>query len=206
MRSLATDRPAFIFDVDEVIVAWRPAFLAWMRQLGHLVVGDNDSCYDFRSALPELSPEMKDRWVERFNHSEAYATLAPVPGAAEALNRLRDAALATPFVVVSAVGEGFSTVRHRTAMLAALGCAFDRLHYVGVKGSKAAVFARYQAGSVVFEDNPRHADAALALGHTVVLFDQPYNKAWRGGGGHWSRVEDWDEAVAVALDRERKGF
>jgi hypothetical protein len=194
-------RKALIFDVDEVILQWRPAFLAWMARQGHRLVDGDDTCLDFSGRLPELKHDEVPAWVERFNASPDYADLKPLPWADLTIRQLvlRDFA---PWraVVVTAAGSSFSALRHRTEALSRITTCFDELHYVGIREAKADYFARYQAGSIVFEDPVLHAKDALALGHRVVFFGYPYNRDCPDDLPGLVRVENWRQARAAALN------
>jgi hypothetical protein len=189
-------KPAFIFDVDEVIVEWRPAFLQWMERQGFVVVQCNDDCWDFTGLLPGMASEVRDRYIEEFNRSADYANLQTRACATLVLRALRRWYCENIFAVVSATGCGFSTIAHRTRMLHDLGAGFDRVHYLEVKQPKAEVFGRYPVGSVVFEDSPAHAQSAFEAGHRVVLFDQPYNRRF-GAGPSVRRVVGWGGAFGA---------
>lgn len=192
--TLKTNR-ALIFDVDGVMLDWHGGFRNWMGGQGFEDALPDETHYDLTKHFPKFNQEGIVEQINKFNRDEQYAHLPHVPGVTAGLHDLwHSHAAHLRFVVVSATGRHIKTIYHRTYSLMDFP-PFDECYFLDVADKKGGTFALFDTGSIVFEDNVKHAEEAVRRGHHVVLVDRPYNSDLEGE--HIHRIFHWKEALPI---------
>ncbi len=158
-------RPLIVCDVDEVLAAFMAGFEPYLHEQalyftwasysldGNIRRRDDDS---------PIAPAEVRRLVAAFfaDHTE---TLAPVPGAAEALRALAGRA---QIVILSNIPDAQRAARAR--WLARHGLAYPVVANSGSKGPAVAeLAARAKAPAFFIDDSPRHHRAVAELAGAV---------------------------------------
>lgn len=79
----------YVFDCDDVLLDWQQGFSRFMSARGMDLAPEGPSQWDMADWIG-CSPDAALSWVSRFNNSESFAYLNAMPGAYEAVWRLRD--------------------------------------------------------------------------------------------------------------------
>lgn len=117
------------------------------------------------------------------------ATMAPIPGATDALWRLSDAGI---WIRVITHRLYVNWAHHRAVGDTARWLDEQRIPYRDLcfLGAKPEV----QADAYI-DDAAHNIEALRAAGNTVIAFDQPYNRHLDG-----LRAHDWDEVEAIVVE------
>ena len=133
--------------------------------------------------LAGLSPGDVQAFLEDFHRSGGYRSMAPIPGAREALTRL---AARHRIVLVTARPE--ETRPDTEAWLAEHGIPYHALIFSNGAGKHGL-----QPYDRFVEDRPAFALELAEAGVPVLLFDAPWNR--RVAHPRIRRVRDWQEAL-----------
>jgi len=191
-------RPTLALDVDGVLLDWSAGFDAWLRTVGvepafPLV---DTRHFDFRDVLGHLPYEDRLALIRRFNTDEAMGALPLIPGALEAIQRLRDHGLR--LVAVTAPGDDPATIRLRQAQLERF--ALDDIEILALNANKVEALLRHGARALVDDSPKKIAEAEAALG-TAFAYTWPYNI------DHpicqTRRLFAWDTCLSKVLDHFR---
>lgn len=165
-----------VFDVDDVLVAWREAFYNWMKENGHApaIAYDADSSWSMLDSFPQFDMDGLRVHIRAFNCSRHYGELPVVPHAEEAVARLR--AILGPssrFVAVTATGSDPETRAMRRLQLRRFG--LDEVRFVNLGHSKMPHLEELQPDLIV-DDSPSVIKEALASGMPILAKDAVYNR------------------------------
>ena len=163
-------------DVDEVIADSVAVYLPTLNDLfGRTLTRDDLTRYQFEETFVLSPAEMKAFW-KSFSSGGGWERIRPVPGAAEALGRLR-----ARHEVVVVTGRPEEHVGERTRRwLAAHAIPHDSLVFRGETDKEAAVRRATDDGrglDVLVEDHWAFAEAVAEHGVPVLLVDCPWNRS-----------------------------
>ena len=198
--------PIIAVDIDEVLCPFVPALAAWHnREYGTTLSVENFRSYTFADVWGG-SREAAAAKVSSFFASSDFASLAPLPGAGEALRALAPHAR---LVVVTARAHAVAGTT-RTFLDAHYGGLFaDVLHSnawsaSGPRESKATLCARINA-HLLIDDNHQYAHEVALAGIPTLLFGAyPWNEG-SCSSSQVTRVADWPEALREVLARLEDG-
>lgn len=184
--------PLILTDVDETVLSFADPFQSWMLEQGYTAKRRLRDHYEIPTTF-DLDPGKELALIDAFSTSAAMGALPPEPDAAEVLPVLHQRGFT--FTAVSAcVGHDPVPQRRRQNLENAFGFAWQDVHCVGIRRSKAAVLSSYQP-SIWVEDHRDHANTGAALGHRAFLIDRPYNQGAVERGV--TRVSSWHEIIAI---------
>lgn len=189
------------WDVDDVLLAWREGFHAWMGRNGlpGRLRPEESVLADFSDCWPELGGDGVQDQVRLFNRSEDFLSLRRLPGAAEAVAASRIAGgPGCRLIAVTAAGTHPATAAMRKAQIEGFG--FDGFRILPLGASKAEALADLLA-AVMIDDSPRVLAEAAGLGLKTVAKSQPYNLSAAAD----ARVGCWISDVEALLEILRTG-
>lgn len=129
-----------------------------------------------------------------------FRTMAPLPGAADALWRLSDAGVWVRIITHRlCVNWGHAVaVADTVEWLDRAGIPYRDICFLGAKPEVEA--------DAYVDDGPHNVEALRAKGDVVIVFDQPYNRHLEGPrAGGWADVEELVAGLAAAKGSPLQG-
>lgn len=181
-------------DVDGVLLDWEAKFDSWIQQQGYKFNPVHDSQYDIntRYGIPHGEGQA---WVEKFNSSSDFESLAPWKDSVEYVKRL--AAEGWQFIAITTAGDHPWThgLRWNNLINVFGEGVFKSLHVLPIHGDKGTELAKYKdSGLYWIEDKLSNAELGTKFGLTPLLMDAPYNRDYHGA---IRRVNDWKEIYSI---------
>ncbi len=203
-------RPLLISDCDEVLLYMLTPFTQWLDE-AHDVVFDIDNLFDgqngdYRNAMQSRSGEPIDAtriWplLKGFFETEMHRQ-KPIPGAVEAINRLRHHA---DIVILTNLTDDAREAR--AAQLAAVGIEAPVFTNQGGKGATMqAIIAEYSPSVAVFVDDLPHQHHSVATTVPEIMrlhmVGEPRvaRQMSKAETAH-ARIDDWYDAERWIMDR-----
>ena len=190
--------PDIVLDIDEVILDWRTAFVAWMVANGHelrrAIAGH--TAWDLAPMFGITDTCAWNTAIDGFCASDSYRALPFLDGARDGLAALAQMVIGRArLVALTATGNGDAAFAARHSLLSAL--PFDEAIVIRHGESKVPHLQRL-APLVFIDDAPGNVAEAIAAGIRAQVFDRPFNR-----GGYLPRVAGWPallEMVDEVLD------
>ncbi len=179
------DAPLAVIDIDDVLADTTPLMLDHLnRKLGTAYTMDDMHVFGMSQALSIPREEV----VLLINSNEFQMEIAPMPGAAAGLARLREQGCEVWLVT----GRPEIVRPSTEAWLARGGFAYDHL-VMGLAGSEK-VEALPRAPLLACDDRADAVTAYAAVAQVAYLYARPWN---RDGAGpeNMRRVEGWGEII-----------
>lgn len=184
-----------LVDADNVLLDFNTSFYQWIEAEKNLTpTASYNTIYQFEKLYGTTLEEMADHIAE-FSHSETFASLPPLEGSIEAIQRLRERGYT--FEAITACHDSPEVRAARESALHG-GYGITDIHYVGLGNDKFDILARYRPSFWV-EDNLKNAMDGSMAGHYTFLIDYGYNRS-SDKGIH--RVKDWAEIESVLVEME----
>jgi len=175
-------------DIDEVLCRFAEAFEAWRtgRPIGTRDVGD---CH--------FAASMEDAAQARgaFVASEAFAQIPPVPGALEALRRLKALGLRPECVTTRSELLRGPTERYLERFFPGL---ISRVHFVLVR--QKGLICKNIGARLLIDDQLQNVADAIACGVHAIIFDLDRKYVWNHSNDehlqkHAGRIHTWAQVV-----------
>lgn len=165
-----------VWDVDDVLFAWRKGFGAWMTRNGHksTVPVDQGATFSGIDSYPSLEIPQIRELCRVFNSSPDFRRLELTPMAEEAYRTVRRAAGAgSRFIAITAAGTDPAIRAGRLAQLERFD--FDEIRILDLGESKLP-HLRELSPDAIIDDSPSVGTEALAAGLPLLIKDMRYNR------------------------------
>jgi 5'(3')-deoxyribonucleotidase len=187
-------------DCDGVIVDFTGGCLKVMRGMGFHFTHADVQEWDISALLHE---EQRPEFWRRVKLEGFCYALEPIPGAIEAVGKLRTEGHEVRFLTSAMPGADAWKAERMDWLKTHLGgwkrgfarwsSCWPHTDYITFAHDKAA-----HPGDILIDDKPEHVSAWLATGRPAILVDQPYN---RGAGLLAPRARDIGHAAELILAR-----
>jgi HAD superfamily hydrolase (TIGR01509 family) len=187
-----------VLDVDGVLLDWLSPFKQWMEGLGYSLQEPHG--YNLMEAY-SIDKSQLSKLKRHFNDSETIRSLPALPGAKEALMKLK--ALGYQLCVLTKLSSSLqSQSRRKLNLNDHFGLKlFERINILDVEDSKEyslKELASNYPNAWIIEDAPENIALSEKAGLKPILFEHDYNLTT----DCVYRINHWDKIDALIVDIE----
>lgn len=164
-----------LLDCDEILLDMITPFSAFMKER------TGKDCLEVRLYAGEWSFFENDiekfkTYVNEFHHSSYFRTLPPIPGAKEAIKRLKT--LGQDLIIISAASPEEIPRLSRIKNLEVIfgKNTFKEINLLPFMTSKKEILSSYPK-SFFIDDSPKNALVGLECGHSPIVLKYPFNES-----------------------------